>query len=180
MRLCYTYTHMKSINYYEKVRKAIAFIEANLKQDINVDNIADEAFYSRYHFTRKFMELTGWTPGAYLRKRRLEEAAKDILAGRDILEIAIDYRFGSQQAFTRSFKEYFRTTPGYYRDMRELPEEEGEPTMKELKDLRWQNKCITHLGCIKGCLDYLKKDVTDAWLYGATGHAFILNMMGGT
>ncbi len=168
---------MQDINYYEKVRKAIDFIEANLKQDINVDDIADETFYSKFHFTRKFVELTGWTPGAYLRKRRLEEAAKDILAGSDILKVAIDYRFGSQQAFTRSFKEYFHAAPGFYRDMGESPKEEKKPIMvKELKDLRWKNHWITHLGCIKGCLEYLKKDVSDAWLFGASGTAFLLNM----
>jgi hypothetical protein len=32
------------------------------------------------------------------------------------------------------------------------------------------------MGCLIGCLDYLGLDVSDAWLYGATGHAFVLNM----
>lgn len=35
---------------------------------------------------------------------------------------------------------------------------------------------VSHLGCIKGCLEYLNMDVSDAWLFGATGHAFILNV----
>jgi len=47
---------------------------------------------------------------------------------------------------------------------------------KMLKDLRWKPMWVSHLGCIKGCLDYLGLDVTDDWLYGATGHAFIINM----
>lgn len=171
---------MQDINYYEKVRKAIAFMEANLKQDIDVDNIADEALYSKFYFTRKFMEITGWTPGVYLRKRRLEEAAKDILAGSDILQVAVDYRFGSQQAFTRSFKEYFHTTPGFYRNMREIPEEEKKPMIKkELENLHGKNRWVSHLGCLAGCLEYLKRGVSDGWLYGATGHAFILNILDG-
>jgi hypothetical protein len=29
---------------------------------------------------------------------------------------------------------------------------------------------------LKGCLDYLGIEMTDAWLYGGTGHAFILNI----
>jgi AraC family transcriptional regulator len=168
---------MQEINYYEKARKAIDFIEANLKQDISVEKIASETAYSRFHFTRKFLELTGRTPGAYLRKRRLEDAAKEILSGRDILGIALDYRFGSHQAFTRSFKAYFGTTPKLYRDYKLLPMEEGKTTMKkELENLKWKNHWITHLGCLGGCLDYLKRGVSDAWLFGATGHAFLLNM----
>jgi len=35
---------------------------------------------------------------------------------------------------------------------------------------------ISHLGCLKGCLDYLQADISDAWLFGASGHAFILNV----
>ena len=32
------------------------------------------------------------------------------------------------------------------------------------------------MGCIKGCLDFLGVDVSMGWLYGATAHAFVLNM----
>ena len=47
---------------------------------------------------------------------------------------------------------------------------------KKLKNLRWAPRWVSHLGCIKGCLTYLGLDISDAWLYGATGHAFIINM----
>jgi hypothetical protein len=47
---------------------------------------------------------------------------------------------------------------------------------KKLERLRWKRMWVSHLGCIKGCLDYLHVNVSDAWLFGATGHAFILNM----
>lgn len=48
--------------------------------------------------------------------------------------------------------------------------------MKMLENLKWSPKWVSHLGCLKGCLDYLGIEVTDAWLYGGTGHAFILNI----
>jgi hypothetical protein len=32
------------------------------------------------------------------------------------------------------------------------------------------------MGCIKGCLEYLESDVSFPWLYGGTGHAFIINV----
>lgn len=35
---------------------------------------------------------------------------------------------------------------------------------------------MSQLGCVGGCLDYLGMDVSDGWLFGATGHAFIINM----
>jgi hypothetical protein len=48
--------------------------------------------------------------------------------------------------------------------------------MKALQNLQWSPKWVSHLGCIKGCLDYLGMDISDAWLYGGTGHAFVINL----
>ncbi len=47
---------------------------------------------------------------------------------------------------------------------------------RELEGLRSKPVWVTHLGCIKGCLEYLGCDITMPWLYGGTGHAFIINM----
>lgn len=54
----------------------------------------------------------------------------------------------------------------------------GTPA-KELKNLRWVPRWASHVGCIKGCLNYLGVTVSDAWLFGATGHAFVLNISSG-
>jgi hypothetical protein len=48
--------------------------------------------------------------------------------------------------------------------------------MVKLEALKWSPKWVSHLGCIKGCTDYLDLDISDAWLYGATGHAFVINV----
>jgi len=48
--------------------------------------------------------------------------------------------------------------------------------MKELENLKWEPFWTSHIGCLKGCLNYLGHDISTAWLFGATGHAFIMNM----
>ena len=47
---------------------------------------------------------------------------------------------------------------------------------KRLDNLNWQPRFISHLGSIKGCLEYLNLDISNGWLYGATGHAFVINV----
>jgi hypothetical protein len=48
------------------------------------------------------------------------------------------------------------------------------PTMLEgLKFPKWS---ITQLGCMHACLEYLGRDVSRAWLYGGTAHAFFINI----
>ena len=48
--------------------------------------------------------------------------------------------------------------------------------MKKLDKLHWTPRWVSHLGCVKGCLNYLGVEITDAWLYGGTGHAFVINV----
>lgn len=50
--------------------------------------------------------------------------------------------------------------------------------MKKSDSLRWKSRWVSHIGCIRGCLEYLDRPVSDAWLYGTTGHAFVLNICG--
>jgi len=46
----------------------------------------------------------------------------------------------------------------------------------QLDGLRIHKRSVERLGCIKGCLDYLGRDVSLPWLYGGTGHAFVISL----
>ncbi|MCX5674966.1 MAG: hypothetical protein NTX87_08155 [Planctomycetota bacterium] len=48
--------------------------------------------------------------------------------------------------------------------------------IKQLDGLRWKPAWISHLGCLAGCAAYLGVEVSRPWLYGATGHAFLINI----
>ncbi len=47
---------------------------------------------------------------------------------------------------------------------------------KQIDGLRWRPRWVSHLGCVKGCLGHLGVDISWPWLYGGTGHAFIINI----
>jgi len=48
--------------------------------------------------------------------------------------------------------------------------------MVELEGLCIRQRSVERLGCIKGCLEYLGSDISFPWLYGGTGHAFIISL----
>jgi hypothetical protein len=48
--------------------------------------------------------------------------------------------------------------------------------VKKLENLNWRPRWVSHMGCVKGCADYLGLDISDAWIFGASGHAFVLNI----
>jgi AraC-like DNA-binding protein len=98
------------------VNQVINYIELNLQSTLKVEAVAASASYSRFHIVRLFHVMTGETITNYIRKRRLHEAARELLTTRKtILEIALDYQFQSHEAFSRSFKKAYRFTPRAYR-----------------------------------------------------------------
>jgi AraC family transcriptional regulator len=101
---------------HKLIDKALRHIEAHLREDLNLEDIAAVANYSPWHFHRLFYSSTGTTVGEYVRKRRLSEASKELVqSDKPIKQIAADYRFESQAAFTRSLKSYCGCTPGKLR-----------------------------------------------------------------
>ncbi len=103
-------------NKHSHIERAVRYIEQNLTRKIDLDLIAREAYYSKYHFLRVFQAFTGLSPAEYTRKRRLTESANSLIhTDRPILSIALEYQFESQESFTRSFRKYYQMTPGAYR-----------------------------------------------------------------
>ncbi|MFD1909911.1 AraC family transcriptional regulator [Paenibacillus rhizoplanae] len=62
------------------ILQAIQYIESNLKQPLSVLTLSRETGYSLFHFIRLFQGVTGLTPGDYIARRRISEAARDILS----------------------------------------------------------------------------------------------------
>ncbi|WP_010503209.1 AraC family transcriptional regulator [Paenibacillus elgii] len=117
--------------YKDSIREAIRYIEANLKQPIRVEQVASIVHFSYYHFHRIFYATTGETIGDYIRKRRLTEAAIELLSSdKPILDIAVDYNFESQEAFTRSFKNVFGIPPHRFRKIGLGPVASDKPVLR--------------------------------------------------
>ena len=90
----------------------IAWMERNLLGPITADDTVCTSGYSLNRLRRKFHAVTEDTPSGYPRKRRLNEAAKEILAGDRIVEIALRCGYSSQENVTTAFRSYFGVAPG--------------------------------------------------------------------
>lgn len=108
------------MNYYECMQQALDYIERNLKQDIALRQVADEAGFSLYYFHRLFQGMSGYSLKEYIRIRRVNDAAYALVTSRArIVDIALQYGFGNQSSFTKAFKNYMGTTPGAYRKQKQ-------------------------------------------------------------
>ena len=101
-----------------RVLLAIDHIEDQLHQALALEDIAKAAGLSQYHLHRWFTAIFGYSIKAYVRRRRLTEAAVQLrTTDRDVLEIALESCFQSQASFTRAFRNLFGVPPGRYRKM---------------------------------------------------------------
>ncbi len=96
--------------------QAVDFIEAHLREPIGVAEMAEAAAYSIYYFCRTFHAITHHTPYDYLMRRRIAEAAHDLLEEDDrVIDVAFDYQFNNPETFSRAFKRVLGTTPSQWR-----------------------------------------------------------------
>lgn len=106
------------MQYSETTQKTICFIETNLLDKIQLDDLTRNVGYSKFHLIRVFKQETGRTIGEYIRFRRLALAVSLLIeSDESILSIAFLLHFQSQEAFTRAFKEIYSLPPGKYRKL---------------------------------------------------------------
>ena len=103
------------MDYRQVLQKIIYRIEYNLKDDINLTQLSEQAHISMYHFSRLFMIYTGLSPMEYVRRRRMLHAAEAIHSGEEILPVALKYGYSSHSGFSKAFKKMFGCSPSLYR-----------------------------------------------------------------
>ena len=108
------------MDYIDSIQKTIDYIEANLKEELDINRAISESGYSLTHFYRIIQSFSGISLKDYIRNRRLSEAAVALrMSDTRIIDIAMEYDFQSQEVFTRAFLSSFGITPGQYRKSRE-------------------------------------------------------------
>lgn len=126
------------MNYLMQVQQGIDFIETNLESDLSLQDVANAACISQWHFQRIFKALTNETLKTYIRSRRLANALEKLLYQDDrIIDVAIAAGFESQESFTRAFKQAFQMTPNEARKI-------GDKN-RFLKKIVFDSQYLTHI-----------------------------------
>lgn len=93
------------------VRHAIHYIQDHLSEPVKVETLAKAQFISREHLTREFKRHTGFSPHAYIQKRKLLYAKECLLEGATITIACNDAGFTNYSHFIKAFKKEFELTP---------------------------------------------------------------------
>ncbi len=94
------------------VRRVVDFMEAHLADDLSLEQLAEVAGLSQFHFARQFKVTLGVAPYAFLRERRLDRARDLLVRGEGtIAEIASRTGFCDQSHLSAHFKRRFGASP---------------------------------------------------------------------
>jgi AraC-like DNA-binding protein len=99
---------------YRRLVQAKLFIDTHYADNIDLGNIADEAYFSKFHFIRLFKNIYRKTPHQYLIFVRIEKAMELLKAGVPISDACYAVGFESLSSFSGLFKRVVGITPSTY------------------------------------------------------------------
>ena len=96
----------------EGIQQTIDYIEQNLAETLDIEEIAGIAALSPFYYQRIFGALCGMTVGEYIRARRMTLAAQE-LTGSDakVIDVAVKYGYDSPDSFTKAFVRFHGIAP---------------------------------------------------------------------
>ena len=103
--------------YARRIARVSEYLIDHLDSQHDLHRLAEEAYFSAYHFHRIYHMTTGETVKETLKRLRLHRAAvKLISSNTDITVLGAEAGYGSVQAFSRSFRAAYGVAPSTYRD----------------------------------------------------------------
>lgn len=102
----------------DKFNTVFNYMDEHYTEDLTLEQVADIAGFSKFHFSRLFKQYSGQNFYEYLCFRRIK-AAETLLLRPDIsiTEVALQSGFSSLSTFNRMFKKLKKCTPSKYRRM---------------------------------------------------------------
>src|SRR5689334_12083320 len=105
-------------DYADCIEEVMRYIRAHIHEPLNRETLADVAGFSVPHFHRVFTAHVGESAASYVRRLRLERAARKLRMGAvDITEVALAAGYDTHAAFSKAFKQQFGLSPSEFRQL---------------------------------------------------------------
>ena len=91
------------------------YIDKHFAENIDVDNIASEAYFSKFDFIRQFKKVYQKTPYNYLKSVRINKAMDLLKSGRSVQQVCADVGYDSLSSFSGLFKKETGMAPTAYK-----------------------------------------------------------------
>ena len=109
---------MRPFNWYDPIRKSIAYVNENYAENIPIERLARLSNYSVAQFRKLFTKMMQMSPSQYITQVRIN-AAKNLLRTTDrrIADIAAETGFCDHSHFIKIFRSATGQTPNEFRQL---------------------------------------------------------------
>ena len=116
-------TRSKQHEYVEKFMLVCNYITDHCTENITIEELADLAGFSKFHFARLFKQFSNMSCHEYLMQKRIAHAERLLIEPHiSITEVAMLSGFNSLSTFNRIFKAAKNCTPSEYKNLNRLKE----------------------------------------------------------
>lgn len=133
--------------YLRRIYKVQDYIESNINDSLSIEELADVAGFSKFHFHRIFKGIVNESLSRYVNRLKLERATHLLTYRTDmtITDIAYHFGFTDSAVFSRTFKNYYGVSPSQYRNdnSKELQRRKGISQYNECKKVRGNVEIVT-------------------------------------
>ena len=114
--LCRNYTtrRREDVN-NDRIKRGLIYIREHFAEDLDVEEIARHAGFSRYYFSRQFKAVTGMTVMKYVEFLRCRHARDLLEDGASVSKAALECGFSDLSYFTKVFKRQYGVLPSKVR-----------------------------------------------------------------
>lgn len=95
----------------EQIRNAIKFINSNFTRDINIGEISDYCYISKYYLCRKFKEATRLTIHDFITRKRIQHIRDLRAKGASLTNAVLNSGFNNYSNFYRSYVKLTGNSP---------------------------------------------------------------------
>lgn len=96
--------------------RAVRMMHERLGEQLTIDDLADAATFSKFHFSRVFQRVTGLSPGRFLSALRMQEAKRLLRSTLlPVTKISTQVGYSSVGTFSSLFKAGVGLSPTMYR-----------------------------------------------------------------
>lgn len=105
------------IDHRERILRVTHLLNRHLDQKIQLDQLANLACFSPFHFIRVFEAIMGETPQKYIIRKRMERAGFNLLKHNwSVTDVAFSVSYETPSSFSKIFKSTFGISPRQFRD----------------------------------------------------------------
>lgn len=172
--------------YETRLKRVIDHIYDHPGGDLSLDQLADVAAMSRFHWHRVFRAMTGETCAQAVKRIRMHLASIALVQSqRPVPQIAAELGYRNAASFARAFADIYRASPAAFRSAGRAPPpptftQPGDPTMHpvEIRDLPARRiAALAHKGPypdIGRSFQKLYASIAAAGLFGRIAHSVAL------